>query len=102
MENAGLEFENNPEKSFWRTKILERAVEIAKDISENLELQHAEPREPIKNGPTDFLILQHVIHKGPYTAFGFHCTQEYLEDDLEDDLRQNAKMLFEDIQVLYN
>jgi len=95
-------FENKPEKGFWQTKILDRATELAAEISENFVVQHVLPKEEIKDGPTDFIVLQHSIHQGPYIAFGFTCSQEYFEEQLDDTLKQNAKTLYEDINVLFN
>lgn len=103
MENYTPEhFQNHPERGFWQTKILDQAADIASKISENLVVFHAIPTERSDNDPADLIILQHKIHQGPYVVFPFDCTQGYLENKLENDMRQHAKKLMQNIQVALN
>ena len=100
MENYTPEhFQNHPERGFWQVKIIDKAIDIASAISPNLVVFHAVPTERSEGDLDDLIILQNKMYPGSPIVFPFDCTQSYFENKLENDLRQHAGELLNNVTV---
>ncbi len=105
MEEYNPDFENNPEKDFWRSKIFDTAREYMESIDKNVIVREGKITITEKDGTEfiyDMFVLQHKTYDVGEHAAGFIPSQEYLEQKLKKSLDERYRALMLTIQQTYN
>ncbi len=106
MEEYNPDFENKPEKGFWKEQALVRVREMLKNINEDITVTPAVLIETTPKGEVieyDTLKLHDTKHKDIFPGIVvFDPSQEYVENYLDEEVLSTYRVLVERMQMKYN